>query len=227
MRLDKYLSNLNYTTRRQTKKYLKVNNVEINEIRVLDPSLSFNPDEDKLTINGELISYNENYYICLYKPKNILSANNDSYYETVIDIIDVGYKDKLKIAGRLDLDAEGLLVLTTDGSFVHNITHPKKQIPKIYEVILNKEFKAENKLLNGITLKDDNNKTYLAKALEIVKNDNHVKITITEGKFHQVKKMFNATGYEVLNLKRIQYGKLTLKDLKPGEYYFFEKEDLV
>lgn len=226
MRLDKYLSNLNYTTRRQAKKFLKTNEVKINNVIILDPSTNFNPEIDEVYLNDEKIIYINKTNICLYKPKNVLSANKDNYYETAIDLINLTYRDKLKIAGRLDLDAEGLLILTTDGNFVHNITHPKKQIPKVYEVKLDKDFTHEKALLDGVILKDDNNKTYLAKAQNIVKTPNHVKIIITEGKFHQVKRMFKNVGYEVLNLKRVQIGNLTLRDLKPGEHYFFEEEEL-
>lgn len=227
MRIDKFLSNLKYGSRKEIKSLMKTNEVLINKNRVFDPSIAIDPNKDLIHMNGEKVFYKENIHLMIYKPVGYLSANHDTMHRVVISLLESPYhRFDYAIAGRLDLDAEGLLILTTDGNFAHQIMHPKKHIEKTYEVLLNKPFSHHDTLLNGIWIKDAYNEEYFAKALHIEKNEEYVTIIIDEGKFHQVKRMFQAVGYEVLRLKRTSIGNLKLKDLKPGEYIEFERNDL-
>ncbi|MDO9630051.1 MAG: pseudouridine synthase [Acholeplasmataceae bacterium] len=227
MRIDKFLSNLKYGSRKEIKQLLRAHEVKINLKRVIDPATSIDPNKELVFIDGEQVFYKESIDIMIYKPVGYLSANHDSMHSVITSLIQAPYdRFDFSIAGRLDLDAEGLLILTTDGNFAHHIMHPKKHIEKTYEVMLDKPFVHHQALLNGIFVKDGYNDEYFAKAIAIKKNKEYVTIIIDEGKFHQVKRMFQAVGYEVLRLKRTRIGNLELKDLKPGEYKEFERKDL-
>ncbi len=227
MRIDKFLSNLKYGTRKEIKSFLRMHEIMINQNRIIDPSSSIDPSTEDVFIDGEKVFYKEQIHLMVYKPVGYLSANHDTMHSVVTSLIKTPYdRFDFSIAGRLDLDAEGLLILTTDGNFAHQVMHPKKHIAKTYEVMLDKPFLHQHTLLKGIWIKDAYNDEYFAQALEIRKNQEYVTIVIDEGKFHQVKRMFQAVGYEVLRLKRTQIGNLSIKDLKPGEYVEFERNDL-
>lgn len=165
------------------------------------------------------IKKDEIVYIALNKPKGYVCALKDNTAPTIMKLINGEYKG-LHIVGRLDKDTTGLIILTNDGSYTHKVTHPKKHVRKIYEVTLEKEFVLEDKLKieQGMTI--DHGKTKLKPGkVEIVK-PNLIKLEITEGKFHQVKKMMSALNNKVTNLHRIQFDNLELKDLnlKNGEW---------
>jgi 16S rRNA pseudouridine516 synthase len=227
MRIDKFLSNLKYGSRKEIKSLLKEKEVIVHQNRVMDPSILVNPDVDEVFIDGIKVFYKEHIHLMIYKPVGYLSANHDTMHSVITSLIESPFdRFDFAIAGRLDLDAEGLLILTTDGNFAHQIMHPKKHIEKTYEVMLDKPFVHQNTLLKGIIIKDAYNDEYFAKAIEIKKDKEYVTIVIDEGKFHQVKRMFQAVGYEVLRLKRTQIGNLKIRDLKPGEYIEFERNEL-
>ncbi|MDD3068014.1 MAG: pseudouridine synthase [Acholeplasmataceae bacterium] len=227
MRIDKYLSDLKIERRSRVKNYLKSHEVWIDGERIKTIDFNFDPKISELIIDHELIPYIEDMHIVLYKPEGYLSAHKDLMHQTIFSLLDQTlHRFDFKIAGRLDLDAEGLLILTTDGKFVHEITHPKKHLDKVYEVILDQAFMDQEAMMKGIFVKDEFNEPYEAKAKNIEVNEHHVTLTIDMGKFHQVKRMFEALGYHVIKLKRIKIGHLTLRDLKPGEYYQFGKEEL-
>jgi 16S rRNA pseudouridine516 synthase len=227
MRIDKFLSNLKYGSRKQIKSFLNHHEVTINNQLIKNVSDEINPIEDELFIDGLKVFYQDEINLMIYKPKGYLSATKDNYQSVVTSLLKEPYnRFDYGIAGRLDIDSEGLLILSTNGNFVHEIMHPKSHINKIYEVILDKNFIHKDELLEGVYIHDKDNKLYLAKAIELIILDHHVTITIDEGKFHQVKRMFKKLNYEVLNLKRIQIGNLKLGTLKPGEYIEFRKENI-
>ena len=227
MRIDKFLSNLKFGTRKEIKDFLKKEEVTINHQRVFDGSLDVNPEKEDVYLNGEKIFYQVQVNLAVYKPKGFLSANHDKLHPCVLELIKEPYSRFLYgIAGRLDLDSEGLLILTTDGELAHQIMHPKTHVHKTYEVILDREFKSAKTLKKGVLIKDGKDEEYLAKAISIEVLENKVTIVIDEGKFHQVKRMFLAVGYEVLNLKRMKIGNLSLGNLKEGEYRLFERNEM-
>ena len=228
MRIDRFLSNLKYGSRSEMTKAVKKGLVKVNDKIITDSHLKIDPNKDIIHFNDELVSYYDIINIMIYKPIGYLSANKDNLHKVVLDLIEDNYKRlDLKIAGRLDLDSEGLLILTTSGKFAHFITSPNNKINKVYEVILDNDITNYEMLLEGVLIKDGKNVEYLAKALDIKKvEDKKYLITLDEGKFHQVKRMFLALNTKVVNLKRIQIGNLKLGNLKPGEYITFKKEDL-
>jgi 16S rRNA pseudouridine516 synthase len=227
MRIDKFLSQLKFCSRNDVKDFLKTHEVILDGKRVVERSFEFNPEHQNMMIDHEVIFYANPIHLAVFKPKGYLSANKDKLHPCVVELIKSPYhRFDYAIAGRLDIDAEGLLILTTDGALAHQITHPKSHLPKTYEVILDADFKHEKDLLKGVIIKDGKNELYQAKALDMMTNKNHVILKIDEGKFHQVKRMFQAVGYDVLELRRTHIGKLSIDDLKPGEYRQFRKEDL-
>lgn len=227
MRIDKLLSQLKYGSRSDIKKIMAKGDVFINDVMVKDSATNVDPCVDHILINGETLFYKDPIYLALNKPIGYLSANHDAMHPCITELIKPPYhRFDFAIAGRLDLDAEGLMIITTDGSFAHQITHPKYHLPKTYEVILDKPLTHQKTLLKGVTINDGKNEPFIAKALEVSVEKNCVKLTIDEGKFHQVKRMFKAVGYEVINLKRIQIGKLKLNDIPKGSYIEVRREDI-
>ncbi|MCF7930416.1 MAG: rRNA pseudouridine synthase [Acholeplasmataceae bacterium] len=227
MRIDKFLSNLKYGTRSEIKTFLREHQVVFDDIRILSTSFEIDPNLDTIYLDGKPIFYKYPIYLAMNKPCGYLSANHDEKYPCVVDLLKEPYnRFDYAIAGRLDLDSEGLLILTTDGAFAHQVTLPKSHVPKTYEVLLDRDFDQHVTLRQGIAIKDGRNQEYTAHALVVESKSNIAWITIDEGKFHQVKRMFEAVGFLVLKLKRIQIGKLKLNELPSGEYVEFRKEEL-
>lgn len=228
LRIDKILANLGYGTRSSIKKEMKKGVVTVNDKIVKDSSTLIDPEKDELYYKDLLIEYQEYIYLVMNKPAGIISATEDYNQETVVDILipEDQARDPFPV-GRLDIDTEGLLLLTNDGKFAHKISSPKSEIPKTY-FVKTKE-KIEEKLIKkfkkGIYLINEDITTKPAE-LEIL-SDHTAHLTIYEGKFHQVKRMFEYTGNEVLFLKRIKIGAFSLpEDLEPGEYKEMDLEDL-
>ena len=232
-RLDKILSHQGLATRKGVRKLLRVCEVTVNGERVFDAGFSVNCDKDVISIDGEELSVQKNVYFMMNKTQNVVSANKDGMHQTVFDFLDEQYRtpyfeEKLHLVGRLDIDTEGLLLFTTDGAMTHKITSPKTHYPKSYFVRLahkedkNSQDKIFTEFKKGIHIAPEANDPEAdckpVEALEWLSDDECV-LTITEGKFHQVKRMFKAVGNEVVYLKRLSIGPLKLDEtLKPGEY---------
>lgn len=197
---------------------------------VKDSSLHVNPEESEIRVNNEAVHYREFVYLMMNKPQGVISATEDSRHETVIDLLDKQYKSfEVFPVGRLDIDTEGLLILTNDGQLAHRVLSPKKHVPKTYyaevEGIVGQTDIAAFK--QGVTL-DDGYETLPAK-LDIIKSDtvSAIELTIYEGKFHQVKRMFEAVGKSVVYLQRIKMGALALDEaLELGEYRELTEEEI-
>ncbi len=229
MRLDKFLGQLKYGSRNEIKKMVNQGLIFINDTLCEKSDSKINPEYDKITINGKVVFYKETVTLALYKPIGYLSANHDTMHKVLFELLKDPYnRFDFSIAGRLDLDSEGLIILSTDGALIHQITHPKKHLNKVYEVLLDGKPKEEelSMLKNGVSIKDQHDAYYQATALSLTCQDETCLITIDEGKFHQVKRMFKHIGFTVLNLKRISIGSLSLKALKPGEYSEINPEDI-
>ena len=228
LRIDKILANLGYGTRSSIKKEMKKGVVTVNDKIVKDSSTLIDPEKDELYYKDLLIEYQEYIYLVMNKPAGIISATEDYNQETVVDILipEDQARDPFPV-GRLDIDTEGLLLLTNDGKFAHKISSPKSEIPKTYFVKTKEEIEEKliKKFKKGIYLINEDITTKPAE-LEIL-SDHTAHLTIYEGKFHQVKRMFEYTGNEVLFLKRIKIGAFSLpEDLEPGEYKEMDLEDL-
>ena len=233
MRLDKFLVNSGIGTRKEVKDILKNKKISVNDAFVKDGKIQIDEEKDIVKYEDKIIHYKPFVYIMLNKPAGVISATEDNHHKTVIDLLNNEYRtyDVFPV-GRLDIDTEGLLLLTNNGVLSHNLLSPKKHVDKKYYVkIANSLSDDDIKMLeNGIKL-EENFVTKKAK-VEIIcnnseKNENLAYITISEGKFHQVKRMFKAVNNEVLYLKRVKIGNLSLDEkLKLGEYRELTEEEL-
>ncbi len=229
IRLDKLLANMGEGSRSDVKKFIKYGRVSVEGVVAKDASMQVE-DGQKVYLDGREIVYRQYVYLMMNKPQGVISATEDGRDKTVIDLIDEEYLIwNLFPVGRLDKDTEGLLILTNDGQLSHNLLSPKKHIPKTYYAHIDGEVTQEDvkAFKEGVEL-DDGYKTFPAD-LVILKSGkiSEIKLTIMEGKFHQVKRMFEAVGKKVTYLKRISMGKVLLdENLELGEYRELTQEEL-
>ncbi len=219
LRLDKFLTAVGAGSRSEVKNYIKAGKVSVDGNIVKKADTKVDTALNEVSLNGKALKYEEYVYYMLNKPQGVVSATTDNLSVTVIDLIKHNKHLDLFPVGRLDKDTEGLLLITNDGELAHNLLSPKKHINKKYYVeldgVVTKE-KAEL-LSEGINLEDEF--TTLPATVEFTGDDRKVFITIQEGKFHQVKRMFKAVGLNVTYLKRISMGSLELdKELPIGKY---------
>ena len=228
MRMEKFLAGQTGSTRKEVKEWLKKGLVFVNDEPIKKPELKVNPNEDVILLDGKVISYEPVVYYMFHKPAGCVSATKDNYDKTVLDFFkDSDKKKDLFPVGRLDKDTEGLLLVTNDGELSHNLLSPKKHVDKTYYVELDREITQEDadKLENGIDIGEKN--VTLPARLEKISEKSY-RITIREGKFHQIKRMFHAVGSEVVYLKRLSMGSLILDEsLKPGQYRPLTKEEIL
>lgn len=230
MRLDKMLANSGFGTRKEVKKLLKTGVVKVDGNVVKDAKVHVDPEVQEVTVHDDIVEYREFIYLMMHKPPGLLSATEDYRQETVVDILQE--EDKMFEpfpVGRLDKDTEGLLILTNDGQLAHQLLSPKKHVPKTYYAKIDGEVTVEDieAFKQGVTL-DDGYETLPAE-LKILDagSESQIEITIVEGKFHQVKRMFQAVGKTVIYLKRLSMGELKLdEDLELGEYRELTDEEL-
>ncbi|HEL7338985.1 TPA: rRNA pseudouridine synthase [Listeria monocytogenes] len=219
MRLDKLLSHTGFGSRKEVKPLLKSGAVVVNGTIQKDSKTQVNPDKDQITVHGTPVVYQEFVYFMLHKPQNVVSATEDNVSETVIDLL--AQEDTLTDpfpVGRLDKDTEGLLIITNDGTLAHNLLSPKKHIDKTYYAKIDGDVTAADVEAFAAGIELDDGYTCKPASLEII-TPNEINVTIQEGKFHQVKRMFAARGKTVSYLKRISMGNLQLNEsLELGEY---------
>ncbi|MCQ6563002.1 pseudouridine synthase [Paenibacillus mendelii] len=228
MRLDKLLANMGFGTRSEVRRAVKQGLVTVDHVRVKDSGLTLDPQTAVVVYNGEQVVYRDVIYVMLNKPQGVVSATEDARDRTVIDLLDP--EDRVLEpfpVGRLDKDTEGLLLLTNDGQLAHELLSPRKHVPKTYEAdVLGDVGEADIEAFQaGVTL-EDGYKTLPARLVirEKVSDDSsavksRISLTIHEGKFHQVKRMFEAVGKKVVYLRRIAMGPLTIDpELPLGAY---------
>jgi 16S rRNA pseudouridine516 synthase len=230
MRLDKLLSNMGYGTRKEVKILMKKGGVRVNTVAVKDAAMHVDTVKDEVTVLGEKVVYKEFMYLMMNKPQGVLSATEDKRDQTVIDLLDAEYSIfEMFPVGRLDKDTEGFLLLSNDGKLAHNLLSPKKGVPKTYYAHINGIVTEEDaeRFLEGVIL-DDGYETKPGQ-LRILKSADisEIELTITEGKYHQVKRMFEAVGKQVVYLKRLSMGPLSLDEsLALGSYRELTEEEL-
>ena len=230
MRLDKFLSSTGVGSRTEIKKIIKAGGVTVNSSTCNRAETKIDPESDTVCLWGEVIKYREFIYLMMNKPKGYVSATFDNRLPTVLDLVPEEYLHFEPFpAGRLDIDTEGLLLLTNDGQLAHNLLSPKKHIPKTYFARI-KGCVTESDIAafkQGLII-DGDIKTKPA-ILEIISADeiSEINLTITEGKFHQVKRMFEAVGKKVVYLKRTKMNALCLDEtLGLGEVRELTEEEL-
>ena len=222
MRLDKYLCETGFGTRSQVKDLLKKGQVMVNGEVVKKPELKINETTDQILCQGKKVSYQKNIYLMLHKPAGVVSATEDNRKKTVLDLVrPEDRKNGLFPVGRLDKDTEGLLLLTDDGELAHRLLSPKKHVDKTYYAKIDGQVTEEHVKLfrEGLDIGDE--KKTLPAVLTILLSGqvSEIEVTIHEGRFHQIKRMFEAVGCKVTYLKRLSMGSLVLDEtLPPGEY---------
>ncbi len=230
MRLDRYLANMGCGSRSEVKRLIRSGSVTVNDQSIKDESFQIDPGYDLVVCWGKEVSYREYVYLMLNKPAGVISATEDSKERTVLDLIDPKYHNKgIFPVGRLDKDTEGLLILTNNGELGHKLLSPKKKVPKRYFAKVSGIIDPEDvaSFRNGIVL-DDGYRTMPAE-LELLRtgDPNEVMVMIQEGKYHQIKRMFQALGKHVVYLKRLAMGDLTLDpNLKMGAYRELTAEEI-
>ena len=232
MRLDKFLVACAVGSRTEVKNYLKAGRVTVNGKKEKSAKLQINEETDEICFDGEKLDYEEFVYYMMNKPQGIISATEDPKHKTVLDLLDDYARAKEVFpVGRLDIDTHGLLLLTNDGKLAHALLSPKRHVDKTYLAQINgimTDADVET-FSQGIPLKDF---TCQPAKLELVSIDREkkqslVRVTIAEGKFHQVKRMVAYCGKEVVDLQRLTMGTLTLdEDLKRGEWRRLTKNEL-
>ena len=228
IRMDKYLADMGLGTRSEVKKLLKKGCVCVNGETEKKPERKVDPKKDQVTVDGVSVSYEEYEYYMLNKPQGVVSATEDRMQKTVLDCVDSKKRKDLFPVGRLDKDTEGLLLITNDGDLAHKLLAPGKHVDKVYFVRLAKPLEEDKVQLleNGVDI-GEKALTLTAK-IEICQEDRMAcRITIREGKFHQIKRMFLAADNEVVFLKRLSMGTLELDEtLVPGQYRVLTEEEI-
>ena len=230
MRLDKLLSNMGYGSRKEIKIIVKSKAVEVNGKVAKDVSMHVDSEKDEILVSGEKVIYTEFIYLMMNKPPGVISATEDKKDQTVIDLLEpIDQHFQPFPVGRLDKDTEGLLLITNDGHLTHQLLSPKKHVPKLYFAEIDGMVTEEDivRFKEGVILEDG----YLTKPgdLTILRSGetSEIELVITEGKFHQVKRMFEAVGKRVTYLKRLKMGSLELDStLELGQYRPLTEKEL-
>ena len=239
-RLDKLLAHEGFGSRTAIRKLLRNCEVLVNGSRTYDPATQVDAENDTISVDSEEINLHKNLYLMMNKPQHYVCSTKEGDHETVFDLLDDSLRtpylqDKLHLVGRLDMDTEGLLLFTTDGELTHRLISPKSHISKTYLCGLEHTETAEHqtaitaKFESGIEVgPEDNEQGFTAQPAQITwLDDKTAQLTIYEGKYHQVKRMFAAVGNRIVYLKRISMGQLKLdEELELGEYKELTDDDL-
>ena len=221
IRLDRFLAEMKQGTRSQVKEMIRKGRVLVDGTVCRESDRKIFPDETRVTLDGQPVGWADTEYYMLNKPSGVVSATEDKNDSTVLDLIDEKQRKDLFPVGRLDKDTEGLLLITNDGELAHQLLSPKKHVDKVYFARIDGKVTEEDvrRFAEGLEIGEE--KPTLPAHLEILKSEeiSEIRLTIREGKFHQVKRMFHAVGKEVIYLKRLQMGSLVLDPrLALGEY---------
>ena len=236
MRLDKYLAQMGAGTRSEIKKAIRAGRVTVNGVKASDPAAHVKisgeeaqkknggspapaEEADEVSLDGVRIAYEEYVYDLMNKPAGVICATEDPGQRTVLDLMDGRLRKGLFPVGRLDKDTEGLLLITNDGELAHRLLSPRHHVDKVYFARLDGPVGETERRLFAEGLKVDETLTAMPAQLEVSGPADEVRVTIREGKYHQIKRMFEAVGREVLYLKRLSMGPLALDEsLPPGAY---------
>ncbi len=233
IRIDKFLADFGLGSRKEVRKYLKQERVTVNDQIVKNPSFHVNPNRDIVKVDDEILEYRENLYYMFNKPSGYITATQDESMPTVMEFFqDTPYFSKLFPVGRLDIDTEGLLIVTTDGQLAHRLAHPKWEVEKEYYAIVKgdvSDIDFSKYEREGILIKKDKYRTkpFKVKVLFVSPEKSEILITVTEGKYHIVKKIMETLGHPVLYLKRVRVGPVKLdENLEPGEFRELTENEL-
>lgn len=225
MRADKYLSNANIASRSEIKHYFKDGRIKINDIVTKISKTQIDPNIDVIKVDNKIIKFKPFYYFVLNKPEGYVSANEDSKYPTVMNFFSHLHIKGLTHVGRLDKDTTGVLLITNDGKLGHFLISPKSNVKKIYSLTVDKDLDESiiKKFKDGIIL--NNNEKCRSANLTII-NKREAILELSEGKYHQVKRMMHSVGYEVIKLNRDEFAGLTVEKCPLGKYYELSQEQI-
>ncbi len=229
LRLDKFLADMGYGTRSGIKKEIAKGSVAVNGTVLKRPETKIDTEQDTVCFKGETAAYARYEYFMLNKPAGVVCATSDRQEKTVVDLIQDKKRDDLFPVGRLDKDTEGLLLVTNNGELAHQLLSPKKHVDKVYFARVRGTVTDEDIKMFSEGLDIGDEKKTLPAKLRIISSGeiSETEITIQEGRFHQIKRMFAAVGKEVIYLKRLSMGTLTLDEsLAPGEYRRLTEEEV-
>ena len=229
LRLDKYLADMGIGTRSQIKEAAKKGRIQVNGQTEKKTDRKITPGDDQVIMDGQVIGYVHTEYYMLNKPQGVVSATEDRKYQTVVDLIADRQRKDLFPVGRLDIDTEGLLLITNDGELAHRLLSPKKHVDKVYYAkVQGKVDESDVKAFaDGVDIGDDT--PAKSADLRILKSgeESEIELTITEGRFHQVKRMLASRGKPVLELRRLAVGGLALDAAsEPGQWRELGEDDL-
>lgn len=228
IRLDKFLAEMGVGTRSQVKQYLKKNLAAVNGKTECRPERKIDPQTDTVSFAGQTIVYAAFEYYMLYKPAGCVSAVSDDRYPTVLDYIQSVRSDLFPV-GRLDLDTEGLLLITNDGALSHRLLSPAHHVPKTYYVKTAGRIAQTDveRCRQGLDIGDAKNTRPARLEILAAGEESELLLTVIEGRYHQVKRMCEALGHPVLYLKRVSFGPLSLDEsLRPGQYRALTQEEV-
>ncbi|MGN0252602.1 MAG: pseudouridine synthase [Oliverpabstia sp.] len=215
LRLDKFLADVGIGTRTQVKQMIRKGQIQVNGTVIKKPEYKIDAQKDRVAASGEELSYQKYRYFMLHKPAGCVCATEDRKEKTVLSLVPEEYRKDLFPVGRLDKDTEGLLLLTNDGDLAHRLLAPKKHVDKVYYAKIEGQVTEQDveAFREGIDIGDD--KLTMPAVLEILHSSDisEIQVTIQEGRFHQIKRMFEAVGKKVLYLKRLTMGPLHLDPL--------------
>lgn len=227
LRLQKYMAQCGVASRRKSEELIAQGLVKVNGNRIKTPGFLINPDEDEIEVQGKLIGTASKVYMMLNKPKGVLSTSEDTHgRKRVIDL--VSCKERLYTVGRLDMDTEGLIIVTNDGDLTYKLTHPKHEFSKTYHGIVRgfPENESLERFMSGIEIEGYKTAPAYVQILKYFNNSTLMEMIIHEGKKRQIRKMCGAIGHPIIELKRVSVGKLVLGDLKPGEWRYLTEEEI-
>ena len=225
MRLDKLIAHLGYGSRKQVKQFIRKGYVSVNGEIITDDDFHVDAEIDEIVFLNETVDYQALQYFLLNKPKETICSQDRGLYPSVLDLIDEQVLPDTQPVGRLDVDTTGTILITNDGQLAHRLISPKHHVDKVYRVHLLNPFnhKYISLIENGLKLNDDE----ICKAAKVkILDDKIIELTLTEGKYHQVKRMMIACENEVLDLHRLSFAGLTSSDLELGEYRHLSEEEI-
>jgi 23S rRNA pseudouridine2605 synthase len=228
MRLSRFLAVAGAASRRKAEDIIRAGRVRVNQALVKDPAFNVEAEHDRVELDGRVLQLEEPVYILLYKPAGYLSTVTDTHGRpTVLDLLPA-VRQRLYPVGRLDLDTEGLLLLSNDGDFTYLITHPRHEIEKVYQAEVKGEVtrRVVRQLRDGVMVDGRPTSPARVKVLKRSRGRTRLEIRIHEGRKRQVKKMCASVGHPVLSLKRTALGVLTLQGLKPGDYRHLTRQEV-
>ncbi len=229
MRLDKLLAHMNCGSRKEVQGFIRTGRVTVDGLCVRDPAHKVSGESSFVRLDGVEQHYRKNRYYMLNKPAGVITANVDERHKTVMGLFPEKERRGLFAAGRLDKDTEGLLIITDDGAFSHKLMSPGKHVDKVYEAVIEGSLAndASERFRDGITLKDGEKCRPASLEMLECAPRSFVRVTVSEGKYHQVKRMLAAAGGKVVKLKRVSLGGLKLDEsLLPGEYRELAEDEI-